>query len=164
MAKLWGIAVSRISVMPAHQRLEPVVKKDLQLSRRDELKRQAFPRAIEEQICQPGVYVDKQAASTIVTSILTATARLGETLFSNLMRTERVDWIAALKQGALRRRLPSKVPVTGLVLNNGQLIELPQLQPGDVIVIDNASFHRFPNREIVAAAGCRWYLPPIRQT
>ena len=39
---------------------------------------------------------------------------------------------------------------------------LPQLQPGDVIVIDNASFHHGQAiEEIVAQAGCKiWYLPP----
>jgi len=38
---------------------------------------------------------------------------------------------------------------------------LPQLQPGDVIVIDNASFHRSQMiNEIVAEAKCEiWYLP-----
>ena len=38
---------------------------------------------------------------------------------------------------------------------------LPQLQPGDIIVIDNASFHRSQFLdEVVAAAGCQlWYLP-----
>ena len=39
---------------------------------------------------------------------------------------------------------------------------LPQLQPGDAIVIDNASFHHSQSIEdMVAAAGCEfWYLPP----
>lgn len=39
---------------------------------------------------------------------------------------------------------------------------LPRLQPGDVIVIDNASFHRSQYIEdVVAQAGCElWYLPP----
>jgi transposase len=39
---------------------------------------------------------------------------------------------------------------------------VPQLQPGDVIVIDNASFHQGQAiEEIVAQAGCEiWYLPP----
>lgn len=38
---------------------------------------------------------------------------------------------------------------------------LPQLQPEDVIVIDNASFHHSQFIEdVVAAAGCElWYLP-----
>jgi transposase len=39
---------------------------------------------------------------------------------------------------------------------------VPQLQPGDVIMIDNASFHQGQAiEEIVAQAGCEiWYLPP----
>ena len=39
---------------------------------------------------------------------------------------------------------------------------LPRLKPGDVIVIDNASFHRSQVlEEVVAQAGCElWYLPP----
>jgi transposase len=38
---------------------------------------------------------------------------------------------------------------------------VPQLQRGDVIVIDNASFHHSQTiDEIVAEAGCEiWYLP-----
>ena len=39
---------------------------------------------------------------------------------------------------------------------------LPQLQPGSMIVMDNASFHRSQViDELVAQAGCElWYLPP----
>jgi len=39
---------------------------------------------------------------------------------------------------------------------------LPQLQVGDVIVIDHASFHHSAYIEkVVATAGCElWYLPP----
>jgi len=39
---------------------------------------------------------------------------------------------------------------------------VPQLQRGDVIVIDNASFHHSQSiEEIVAEVGCEiWYLPP----
>ena len=42
-----------------------------------------------------------------------------------------------------------------------QISGLPQLQPGDVIIIDNASFHRSQViDEIVTEAGCElWYLP-----
>ena len=78
-------------------------------------------------------------------------------------RTERVSWIAALKQGKLM------APLTFVGACNRDLFELwleqcllPQLQPGAIIVIDNASFHRSQViDEIVAAAGCEiWYLPP----
>ena len=78
-------------------------------------------------------------------------------------RTERVSWIAALKEGYLF------APMTFSGSCNRGLFEMwwenclvPQLQPGDVIVIDNASFHHAQSiEEIVAAAGCEiWYLPP----
>ena len=78
-------------------------------------------------------------------------------------RVERVSWIAALKLGKLF------APMTYAGSCNRDLFELwleqclvPQLQPGDVIVIDNASFHHSQTiEEIVAEAGCElWYLPP----
>ena len=77
-------------------------------------------------------------------------------------RTQRVSWIAALKEGKVL------APMTFEGSCNRDLFEmwleqclLPQLQPNDVIVIDNATFHRsqFIN-EIVAEAQCEiWYLP-----
>lgn len=78
-------------------------------------------------------------------------------------RTERVSWIAALKSGTVF------APMTFVGSCNRDLFEtwltdclLPRLQPGDVIVIDNASFHRSQTiEEVVAQAGCElWYLPP----
>ena len=60
-------------------------------------------------------------------------------------RTERVSWIAALKEKCLRSEEHTS-----------------ELQPGDIIVIDNASFHHSQAiEEIVAQVGCQlWYLPP----
>ncbi len=78
-------------------------------------------------------------------------------------RTERVSWIAALRAGSLF------APMTFVGSCNRDLFEpwlteclLPRLQPGNVIGIDNASFHRSQSiEEIVAQAGCElWYLPP----
>ena len=38
---------------------------------------------------------------------------------------------------------------------------IPQLQPGNIIIIDNATFHKGQSiQEIVEEAGCQiWYLP-----
>ncbi len=78
-------------------------------------------------------------------------------------RTQRVSWIAGLKQGKLF------APMTYEGACNRDLFEMwlsecliPQLQRRDVIVIDNASFHHSQTiEEIVAEAGCEiWYLPP----
>ncbi len=77
-------------------------------------------------------------------------------------RTQRVSWIAALKEKTVF------APMTFEGGCNRDLFEmwleealLPKLQPGDVIVIDNASFHKGDNIEkMVAEAGCElWYLP-----
>jgi transposase len=78
-------------------------------------------------------------------------------------RTERVSWIAALREGCLF------APMTFEGSCNRSLFEMwleeclvPQLQPGDVVVVDNASFHHSQSiEEIVTQAGCElWYLPP----
>lgn len=78
-------------------------------------------------------------------------------------RTERVSWIIALKSETVF------APMTFVGSCNRDLFEmwltdclLPQLQPGNVIVIDNARFHRSQFiEEVVAAAGCElWYLQP----
>lgn len=104
-------------------------------------------------------------ASTIATITLTATARLDNaSTRSNLFCARpRISWIAALKSGTMF------APMTFVGSCNRDLFEtwlaeclLPRLQPGDMIVIDNARFHHSQYiDEVVAAAGCSlWYLPP----
>ena len=78
-------------------------------------------------------------------------------------RRARVSWIAALKQKTLF------APMTFAGSCNRDLFEtwfetclMPQLRPGDVVVIDNASFHRSELiEELAAEINCEiWYLPP----
>lgn len=101
----------------------------------------------------------------IVTNIPTATAQLDSASTpSNLANARsRISWTSALQQDKLI------APMTFVGSCNRELFEmwlenclLPQLQPGDVIVIDNASFHRSQViEEMVVQAGCElWYLPP----
>jgi transposase len=77
-------------------------------------------------------------------------------------RTERVSWIAALKEGQLF------APMTFEGSCNRDLFEtwlgeclIAQLTPGNVIVIDNASFqYSQAIEEMVAEVGCEiWHLP-----
>jgi transposase len=77
-------------------------------------------------------------------------------------RTERVSWIAALKDGKVI------APITFAGSCNRDLFEMwlaksliPKLQARDTIIIDNASIHRSQIiDELVAEAGCEvWYLP-----
>ena len=77
-------------------------------------------------------------------------------------RRERTSWISALKSGRLF------APLTFEGACNRDLFEtwlvkslLPKLEPGDIIILDNATFHQGESiRNIVAEAGCElWYLP-----
>ncbi len=72
-----------------------------------------------------------------------------------------MSWVSALKEGQLFS------PLTFEGCCNRDLFEawlkkclIPQLQPGDIIIIDNASFHKGEHiREIIEEAGCEiWYL------
>ena len=71
-------------------------------------------------------------------------------------RTERVSWIAALKEKEIF------APMTFTGTCNRDLFEmwlekclLPKLNPGDIIVIDNASFHKSQAIEdLIAKFGC----------
>lgn len=78
-------------------------------------------------------------------------------------RTERISWIAALREKQLF------APLTFVGGCNRDLFEewlerclVPKLKPGEVILIDNATFHYSEYiRELVTGAGCElWYLPP----
>ena len=77
-------------------------------------------------------------------------------------RTERVSWLSALKSGKLI------APLTFEGCCNRDLFEtwlkdclLPKLEVGDILIIDNASFHKGEYiRQIIEEAGCEiWYLP-----
>jgi len=77
-------------------------------------------------------------------------------------RKERVSWISALRNKTIF------APLTFQGSCNQHLFEtwlecclIPQLKEGDVIVLDNASFHQGETiKELVEQAGCQiWYLP-----
>lgn len=74
-----------------------------------------------------------------------------------------MSWLSALKSGKLF------APLTFEGSCNRDLFEtwlrdclIPKLEPGDVIIIDNASFHQGENiRKIAEEAEVEiWYLPP----
>ena len=78
------------------------------------------------------------------------------------LKRERTSWISALKEGKVFATLTFEGSC------NRDLFEtwlakslIPKLNPGDIIILDNASFHKGETiREIVKEAGCElWYLP-----
>ena len=139
-------------------------KKTYGYRQRDALKRQEFQERLKTKAVGQIVYVD-EAGIDNREEYPYGYCEVGQRFHAlkSGKRTQRVSWIAALKQKTLF------APITFVGSCNRDLFEmwlqeclLPQLQPGDVIVIDNASFHRSQSiDEIVAAAGCEiWYLPP----
>ena len=141
------------------------LKKDLWREReRDEQKRQAFAEQLITKLVEQIVYVD-EAGIDNREDYPYGYCEIGQRFYAlkSGKRTERVSWIIALKSETVF------APMTFVGSCNRDLFEmwltdclLPQLQPGNVIVIDNARFHRSQFiEEVVAAAGCElWYLPP----
>ena len=77
-------------------------------------------------------------------------------------KRERTSWISALKEGKIF------APLTFEGSCNRDLFEawlsqslIPQLNSGDIIILDNATFHKGETiRKIVEEAECElWYLP-----
>jgi transposase len=139
-------------------------KKTYGYRERDEEKRREFLQKLEQIESQRKVYVD-EAGFDNREDYPYGYSRLGERCYAlkSGKKRERVSWLSALKEGQLL------APLTFEGSCNRDLFEtwlknclLPQLEPGDIIIIDNASFHQGESiQEIVEAAGCEiWYLPP----
>ncbi len=139
-------------------------KKTYGYQQRDELKRQEFQERLGSKLPLRIVYVD-EAGIDNREDYPYGYCKIGQRFYAlkSGKRTQRVSWIAALKEGNLF------APMTFAGACNRDLFEMwleqclvPQLQPGDVIVIDHASFHHSQvSEEIVAQASCEiWYLPP----
>ena len=138
-------------------------KKTYGYQERDPIKRQEFQERLKTKYPSQIVYVD-EAGIDNREEYPYGYCEIGQRFYSlkSGKRTERVSWIAALKEGKLL------APMTFEGACNRDLFEmwlseclLPQLQPGDIIVIDNATFHRSQYiNEIMALTGCEiWYLP-----
>jgi len=130
---------------------------------RDEIKRQEFQERLKTKTAAQIVYVD-EARIDNRDEYPYGYCEIGERFhaFKSGKRIERISWIAALRQGKVF------APMTFTGSCNRDLFELwleecllPQLHPGDAIVIDNASFHHSQSIEDrVAQAECElWYLP-----
>lgn len=139
-------------------------KKTYGYRERDELKWVEFEERLKTKMDTELVYVD-EAGIDNRDEYPYGYSKLGQRCdaLKSGKRTEHISWIAALKQGKLF------APMTFSGSCNRDLFEvwletclLPKLQPGSVIIIDNASFHRSQAMdEIVAQAECElWYLPP----
>ena len=152
------------------KRLDIVEKKTYGYQERDELQREAFKERLKTTLPHQLVYVD-EAGTDNREDYAYGYCEVGERFHAlkSGKRTERVSWIAALRQKNIF------APMTFNGTCNRDLFEmwledclLPQLKAGDIIIIDNASFHSSQAiDDMVEAAGCEiWYLNrlPILQT
>jgi len=160
MATLWGEQVTQQNISDALGKIGFTRKK----KERDEELRQAFVERLQTKQPHQITYVD-EAGIDNRDEYPYGYGPIGERVHAlkSGKRTERVSFIAALKMGELF------APMTFAGSCNRSLFEmwlqeslLPQLKEGDVIVIDNASFHKGQAiEEMVSEAGCEiWYLPP----
>lgn len=128
------------------------------------MKRQAFQQRLKDKLPHQIVYVD-EAGIDNRDDYPYGYCEIGHRFYAlkSGKRTERVSWIAALREHSIF------APMSFVGSCNRDLVEMwlaqclvPQLQPGEVIVMDNASFHHSQAiADIVAQAGCEiWYLPP----
>ena len=139
-------------------------KKTYGYRERDEAQRQEFIECLKDKDPMQIVYLD-EAGIDNRSDYPYGYSSKGERVyaFKDGKRTERVSWIAALKQEKIF------APMTFEGSCNRALMEmwlqdslLPQLSVGDVLVMDNASFHKGQTiEELVTEAGCEiLYLPP----
>ena len=138
-------------------------KKTYGYRERDEAQRLDFMERLQEKDAAKIVYLD-EAGIDNRSDYPYGYSPKGERVYAlkDGSRTERVSWIAALKGGKVF------APMTFEGTCNRMLMELwledsllPQLEIGDVIVMDNASFHKGQAIEdLVLEAGCEiLYLP-----
>lgn len=138
-------------------------KKTYGYEERDEEKRSEFLKKLEKVEKQKLVYVD-EAGFDNRENYPYGYSLKGERCYSLKpgKKRERTSWIAALKSGKIF------APLTFEGSCNRDLFEawlseklIPQLKSGDIIILDNATFHKGEViREIVEEAGCElWYLP-----
>ena len=138
-------------------------KKTYGYRERGEIERQEFQEKLKVLKREKIVYVD-EAGIDNREDYPYGYCEIGKRFFDlkSGRRTERVSWIAALNQGRIF------APLTFKGSCNTHLVEtwvseclVPQLIPGQIVVMDNASFHQSASiAELIEGAGCElWYLP-----
>jgi hypothetical protein len=164
MAQLWGNEDPQQNISYGKKVGITRKKKTYGYQERDEEKRVEFREKLEKIANNRKIYVDEAGFDNRedYTYGYSLKGERCQALRSG-KRTERVSWRAALKLGKIF------APLTFQGSCNKNLFEtwlkdclLPKLERGDIIIIDNASFHKGEYiKEIIESAGCEiWYLPP----
>lgn len=158
MARLWGEGVTQQNISDALIKWRITRKKKTYGYReRDEEKRQDFLEILAKIEEGKRVYVD-EAGMDNREDYPYGYCERGERFYAlrSGKRTERISWIAALKNQKIFAPLRFRGGC------NKDLFEawveyclIPQLEAGDVVIIDNASFHKSTViRELIEEAEC----------
>ena len=130
----------------------------------DEIKKAEFKEEIEKLEKKKLVYVDESGINRILQREY-GYAERGVRVHGKVKgrREKRISCIAAYKE----RKLLAPMRFEGYTeskLFNQWLKEclIPELEKGDTVILDNASFHKSPEtRQLIEEAGCKLiYLPP----
>lgn len=138
-------------------------KKTYGYQERNELERDAFREKLAKIAEKRKVYVDEAGFDNKEDYPYGYSPR-GERCYAlkSGKKRERTSWISALKKGKIFASLTFEGSC------NRDLFEawlsqklIPKLNPGDIIILDNATFHHGETiRQIVEEARCElWYLP-----
>jgi transposase len=162
MAELWGENLTQPNISYCCQKIGITRKKTYGYQERNEEEREELRQKLRQIGEQRKVYLDEAGFDNREDYDYGYSPR-GERCYALKCgkKRERTSWISALKEGKIF------APLTIEGSCNRDLFEawlakslIPKLNPGDIIILDNASFHRETIREIVEEAGCElWYLP-----
>ncbi len=157
MAELWGSNLTQQNISYACQKLGITRKKTYGYQERDEEERAKFLEKLEKIDKSRLVYVD-EAGFDNREDYPYGYSPKGERCYAlkSGKKRERTSWISALKEKKLF------APLTFEGSCNRDLFEfwlshclIPQLNPGDIIIIDNATFHKGETiKKLVEDAGC----------
>ncbi|MEL7357531.1 MAG: IS630 family transposase [Cyanobacteria bacterium J06560_6] len=164
MAQLWPGDISDRTISRALKKIGFTRKKSYGYKERDEVKRTDFAKRLASISVENIVYADESGMDNREDYGYGYSPK-GERLYAmkSGRREGRVNMIAAL----CNHQLLAPFTITGSC--NRQVFEIwiesclvPELKPGQILVIDNATFHKGGQIEqLVEAAGCEiWYLPP----
>jgi transposase len=171
MAELWGGNITQQNISYTCQKLGITRKKTYGYQERNELEREAFREKLAQVATQRRVYLD-EAGFDNRENYPYGYSPEGERCYALKCgkKRERSSWISALKEGTIF------APLTFEGSCNRDLFEawlsqslIPKLNSGDIIILDNATFHKGETiRKIVEEAECPkgyrfayelWYLP-----
>jgi transposase len=129
----------------------------------DEQKRQVFLEELKRIPVEHRVFIDESGVQEHLTSQY-GYARIGARIMAKKSgkRFHRTNIIAGLREGPIAERIFKENTNTAIFNDWLENDLIPQLNEGDVVIMDNASFHKSKRtRELIERAGCKLlYLPP----